>query len=149
MSGMRTSKIMIELEQHAHGNGLIAPDLDDGITVVAGAGPWVLGNFSGDVIAAAAITENFDIHAVSIETSDTAGTYALYFYYGASDTLFLKIRFTNVAGKVTVDQISVISGTSEHEPIPAGSRVRCKCAHSDVGGSEELDVSVFYHTYSV
>lgn len=147
MTTPRPTAIVHEIEEHIHSPSKVAPTLASGITLTAdGAVAWTLGAFGADIIAAGAVTAPFDIHTISVEASDTAGTYEIVLYYGATDIECGRCRFTNTAAKTTRENICIVTSTAAHDPIPANSRVRAKCAHEG-GAGETVRISIQYHEY--
>ena len=136
-----------EVKEHIHSQSKCLPTLAAAITVTAGAGAWTLGGFSADIAAAGAITSGFDIHSITIENSNTNGTYELVIYYGATDIECARVRWTRGGVQTRSDRLGVISSGPDHSIIPANSRVRAKVAHSGGAGTETLDISIEYHEY--
>ena len=59
---------LYEMAHHIHSKQQVAPSGAVPITVTSAGGAWTLGNFSNDIIAAAAVTFRYDIHFVIIST---------------------------------------------------------------------------------
>jgi len=135
------SKVM-RAEQHIHSASKVYPTLADGVTItsVSGAGTWTLGTVV-QVVPASTITNDFDVHYVSIESISANGVFELVLYYGAGDTEAGRVRFTKNAA-----QDSVLNIPIQTVIIPADSRVRAALASIDDGG-QTADISLFYHEY--
>jgi len=126
------------IEEHVHAVGCVYPTLASGVTVTAGAA-WTLGAFV-EVVPASTITDEFDIHYVSIENISANDVYELHLYYGAGDTLAGMVRFVKNAAVDAVVNVPFMTPL-----IPANSRIRAKLASAS--GGDNADISVFYHTY--
>ncbi len=128
-------------DEHFHSVCDVYPSLVPGIDVTAGAAgpPWVLGAFT-EIVPASAITNEFDIHYVSVEGMDTNDVYELHLFWGAGDTLAGKRRFTKTAVMDGVQNVPF-----QTKVIPANSRIRAKLA-SAAGGSIAR-ISIGHHPY--
>lgn len=128
------------IEDHIHKPSLVYPTLANGVTITGAAGAWTLGAFA-EIVPASTIASIFDIHHVSIEGISANDVYELVLYYGATDIECGRVRFTKTA---VMD--SVMNMPIQTPRIPANSKVRAKVA-SKGGGSDTVDLSVFYHVY--
>lgn len=116
------------------GDGLAAP-----VTLTAAGVAYTLGALV-EIIPANTLDEDYDIHFVNIEDSNTNGTYIIEFYYGADDVVCGRIKFTRTDKKETADGRFTISTL-----IPKNSRLRAAAAHS--AGAATIDISVEVHEY--
>ena len=130
-------EVMKLLKCHFASPGLIWPDLATGITITAGVGAWVLGDFT-EIIAASSIATNFHIHNICIEAASADDNYQLELYHGASNTLLGKLRLT---------RDSKFNGTVNHDfygfEVPANDRIQAKLASG--AGSNTITLSLHYH----
>lgn len=122
---------------HDHSEQFVSP-IDAPTSLTSGAGAYVLGNFSGDIIAAGATTHDFDITAIGFGTPDENGTYTVILYAGALDTEIGQVSF-NRQGVFTAS----IYRDMQTEILPAGTRVRAKMK-SQVAGATCV-TKVYYH----
>lgn len=130
-----------DIYQHFHSVQRVAPSGGIGIQVTSAGGAWALGNFSNDIIAAAAEPLPFDIHGVDIENPSANAAYELVLYYGPADVECGRATFTRT------NATTVSRSTAMMTPIlPAGSRLRAKLMDS-VGGSS-CTIKVWYHHYT-
>ena len=124
------------LNEHAHGGSKVYPTLATPENVVAGAA-WVLGAFK-EIVPVGGITEDFDIHYVSIEGISANDTYELVLY--AVEVEIGRVRFVKNAGIAPTINIPI-----QAPIIPANTQIKAKLA-SLTGGSD-VDISLFYHEY--
>lgn len=132
------------VNEHIHSPQQVAPALGNNIAVASAVGAWTLGNFSADLIAAGAIAMDFDIHHMDIIVNNNA-QFEIRLYYGPGDIFCGAISAERINATNRSAQIKLITGTTTHTPIPAGSRVRARCADSVGGGS--VNIKIHYHTY--
>jgi hypothetical protein len=125
-------------EEHIHTPQLCYPTLANGINLVAGAA-WVLGALT-QIIPAATITNNFDIHWISIEDISQIDVFELQLFHGAGDTFAGCIRFSRKANQAHPQMQKV-----QPQIIPANDRVRGRL-DSSIGGNN-VDVAHLYHEY--
>ncbi|MFA5401808.1 MAG: hypothetical protein WC359_15255, partial [Dehalococcoidia bacterium] len=116
-----------ELYEHNHGSQFVRPTGAVPIVLTAGAA-WTLGDFSADIIAAADITNPFDLHWAELSGPDTNASYEIVLYYGAADTEYCRCAFTRT-GVFT----SSITVPLQGPIIPAGSRIRAKLMSDQAG----------------
>ncbi len=129
------------LDEHVH----TPSELSNRVTVTADAVGGTLGVFSADLLAAGAVTEDFDLHFVNVISFSGVDSFLLVFYQGASDTECGRCRVTRSAQLDSLSGRPIITGNSPHGLIPANSRVRAKVA-SD-GGGGNIVIEVEYHPY--
>lgn len=140
MVNLNTPYLLEILNDHVHRPSLVSPTLAAGINVNDGGAAWTLGAFSADLIAAAAVPLQFDIHYISVELLSANDVYEIVLYYGAADTEYGRVRVTKNAA-----QDGTLNVPIQGPIIPAGSRVRYKMATAT--GGRNCTISVFYHTY--
>ncbi len=128
------------VEEHIHSMQKVAPTGAQGILLTSGVGAYTLGAFSGDIIAAGAETEPFDLHGVDIEAPSANAEYEIVFYFGAADTECGRVTFTRT-NAITVSRSTMLMT----HILPAGSRVRAKMR--DSVGASSCTVKVWYHNY--
>lgn len=132
-----TPKIHL-IEEHVHGPQFVRPDLAAAITVTAAGGAWTYGALSNDIIAAAGITDKFDIHWIDIKPNAN-DLYQLALVAGAS-TVIAEVSFERVAAAPVTFSFPVMTA------IQAGStQIRAKLASA--GGGSTADIKVLVHTY--
>lgn len=122
---------------HDHSEQFVSP-IDAPTDLTAGAGVYVLGDFSDDIIAAGATTHSFDITAIGFGTPDQNGTYTVILYAGVADTEIGQVSF-NRQGVFTAS----IYRDMQTEILPAGTRVRAKMKAQVAGAT--CVTKVYYH----
>lgn len=128
--------VLHTLNEHAHSPSKVYPTLATPENVVAGAA-WVLGAFK-EIVPVGGITEDFDIHFVSIEGISANDNYELVLY--AVTTEIGRVRFVKNAGIAPTINVPI-----QCPIIPANTQIQAKLA-SATGGSD-VDISLFYHGY--
>lgn len=128
-----------QLLEHVHTPSKVYPTLADGVQVDTDAAAWTLGAFTA-IVPASTITDDFDIHHISIENISADGVYELVLYYGATDIECGRVRFTR-----TVLTEAVLNIPMRTNLIPANSQIRAKLASNS--GNDDATISVFYHEY--
>jgi hypothetical protein len=117
----------------------VYPTLAAGATVVSAATDWGLGAFA-TVVAASAITEDFLVASITVESMSKNGVFELVLYYGAGDTELGRLRFSIVGGFYG-NSVFVLPGVL----VPANSQVRAKLACSDgLAGAATTTISIGY-----
>ena len=114
-----------EMRLHALAQGEVYPTLAAGIEIVSSNTDWVLGTVT-QVIPAAAITNDFHIHDISIESCDVDAVFEIALYYGAGDTEFSRKRFAIEGGFFGNVQIPLTC-----LKVPGESRIRMALASSN------------------
>jgi hypothetical protein len=132
---------------HTHQPQRVAPNMANAITVTSGAGAWVLGAFSADIIPAGGDfsggTQQFDIHGVDVENPSANAGYQINLYgtiNGVADTLVGSCTFTRT-NATTVSR----STTMQTYKLDIGSSLKAKMADST--GSNTCNIKVWYHNY--
>lgn len=128
------------LLEHTHKPSKVYPTLANGVTVTGGAA-WILGAFAV-IVPASTITDEFDIHHISIENISANDAYEIVLYSGAdaAEVEIGRVRFTKNANLDSILNIPI-----QTPIIAANSQIKAKVASS--GGSDNVTVSIFYHTY--
>lgn len=125
---------------HLHSSAKIYPTLAAGVTVTGAVGAWTLGSYA-EIVPASTITDAFDVHWIVVESVSASGIYELVLY--AATTEIGRVRFS----VVDTAQGSTISPIPFICPIQAANtQIQAKVASSS-GGSDTIDISIFYHTY--
>ena len=131
------------IDDHFHAVSMVYPTMADGVVVTATANKWTdLGSFA--VIAATnAITDDFDIHYISVEDISANGVYELVLYGGAdaSEVEIGRRRFTQNAV-----QDPVINIPFQTPIIVANTQIKAKLA-SDNTNADTVTISLGYHEY--
>lgn len=126
------------MDEHIHKASKVYPTLAGGKTVTAAAGAWTLGNFS-EIVPINTITDDFDIHFVSIESFTANDVYELVLY--ATTTEIARVRFAR-----TAVQSPTLNTRIQTPIIDANTQIQAKIACAG-GTSRAITMSIFYHTY--
>lgn len=127
------------LEEHAHSASKVYPTLADGVTLDTSVVAWTLGTLV-EIIPASTITEDFDIHAIDVESISANGEFELVLYQGAADVEIGRIRFV----RSTV-QSATLNTPIQTPLVPANARIRAAVASA--AGTQSVIVSLRYHVY--
>lgn len=127
-------------EEHIHSASKCYPTLANGELVTGVAGAWTLGNFK-EIVPANAITSDFDIHYVTVEVATVSDVYEIVLYAATTEIGRVRIAFLDVANSKTLPSIPI-----QTEVIKKNTQIQAKCANK-VGGSEDITISLHYHTY--
>jgi len=129
-------------EEHFHSASKVYPTLADGVTVTGAAGAWTLGGFV-EIVPASTIADDFDIHHISIEAINNVDVYELVLYKGAvaSEVEIGRVRFTK-----TSNLDSTFNMPFQCAILDNTERISAKVA-SKGGGSDSVDISIYYHLY--
>lgn len=138
-SGNSLIAIAHTLEEHVHKEARCYPNLANGITMTAGAGAWNLGTIT-EIIPASTITDDYDIHYISVEDISANDVYQIILYYGSGDVFAGETRFTRSSVQSNTFHIPIITPV-----MPANDRVRAQLASAS--GNNNAVISLFYHTY--
>lgn len=138
-TGSSLSAIIHTIEEHAHSAQKVYPSGAAGVSVVAGAGAWTLDAYS-TIVAAGAITSEFDIHWAVLGDPSANEDYELVLYYGATDIECARIPFTR-----TNNFLNSISVPIQTPIIVNESQIRARLM-SAAGGSN-VPIKIIYHTY--
>lgn len=128
------------LEEHIHSASKVYPTLAAGVTVNGGVGAWQLGNATV-LVPVNTITDDFDIHYLSVGNVSANDTYELVLYSDAAATVEVgRVRFTRTAVQ------SSTSSTPMMTPIlAANTGIWAKVASAS--GGDNIVVGIFYHVY--
>jgi hypothetical protein len=129
------------LEEHQHSAGKIYPNLADSIQLTAEAADWGLGGALVEIIPAAGIGQDFDIHFIYLSAVSAVREYQVLLYYGAGDTFLCSKAFRRTAGIEPV-----LDRRVQTVIIPAGSRVRARLASAG-GVADTAEIKLEYHEY--
>ena len=133
--------IVESILEHQLTPSMVHPTLANGVAVLSG-GAWALGNFAV-IVATNGITEDFDIHYISVEGLTANDTYDLVLYAGpnGSEVEVGRVRFVKNAvqdGTVNVPMKTAL--------IDANAQIKAKLATS--GGGDTATVSILYHVHT-
>lgn len=141
IAGRATTWDKVEvLEEHIHSISRVYPTLANGATVTGAAGAWTLGNFA-EIVPVNTITDDFDIHFLSIEGASAGDTYEIFLYAATTLVGHRKITFIDVANSQTLPSIPF-----QTTVIPKNTQIQAKVA-TKAGGAETITISIEYHTY--
>ena len=135
-----TADRVVVMEEHLYAKSAVYPTLAAGVTVTGHNDAWTLGTLV-EIVPASTITEDFDVHWISIENISANGIYELVLYCGAGDTECGRVRFVQNAVQDSVVAVPFMTPILEKN-----SRIRSAVA-SSTGGGDTADISIFYHTY--
>jgi hypothetical protein len=126
---------------HVHDSAKVYPTLDDPVTVTAGVGSWVLGDFV-EIVPVNAITKWFDVHWVLISGISANDDYELVLYKGASES------------EEEIGRISFVRNAAQsqegNQPIqipPQLPNTRISAKLASATGSNTAKLKLYYHTY--
>ena len=128
------------LEEHVHKPNKVYPTLANGVTVTGAAGAWTLGNFA-EVVPASTITEDFDIHYITVEGASASDVYEIVLYAATTEIGRARVAFVDIANSQTLPSIPFQCAIQ-----PANTQIQAKVASSG-GGSDTITISVHYHEY--
>ena len=129
--------------EHIHSASKIYPSLANGVSVTAGAA-WTLGSFV-EIVPLSAITNDFDIHYVSIEDISANDVYELVLYSDADGTPGSEVEIGRVRFVRSAVQSATLNAPMRTPLIAANSQIKAKIASS--GGGNNATISIFYHIY--
>ena len=128
------------LEEHAHNKQKVYPTGAGGVTVTAAAGAWTLGAFA-EIIPASTLSDDFDIHWMTIEGASAADTYELVLYVEEEE--IARSRFVVLGTPANL----IIPPKRLQTPIlAANSQIQAKLMTAG-GGSDTCTISLEYHEY--
>lgn len=138
-NGNSNHAILHKVNEHLHSIPFNYPTLADGVTVTGHANVWTLGEFI-EIIPINTITDDFDIHWISISNISANDTFELYLY-NATTLIEMCPEFSRVTGVGTI-----VAFASLMPMQPANSQIQAKLA-SKAGGSKTIDVKLNGHPY--
>jgi len=127
------------LDEHNHSISMCYPTLGVGVAVPTHGDPWTLG-VATEIIPASTITNDYDVHYVSVEALDDNAVYELRIFHGAGTTAAGCVRFTKNANLDATSNVPMLTTL-----IPANNNLSAQLA-SSVGASSAT-ISVSYHEY--
>lgn len=129
------------IEEHLHVVSKVYPTLAPGQRLTSGPAMWALGDKT-EIVPVNTITNDFDIHWVSIELITNIGVYELVLYKGLAlaEIEIGRVRFAKTAVFESTLNIPMITPV-----IDANERI--SAALADDGGAGAIDISLFYHEY--
>ena len=122
--------------EHGHAASNCYPTLANGVAVLGGAA-WTLGNFV-EIIPVNTITEDFDIHFISIEDLSVVEVYEIVLY--AVTTEISRVRVARTANQDSTTQIPI-----QTPMIKANTQIQAKSATAS--GGDTATIALHYHTY--
>ena len=130
------------LSEHAHGPQYVWPPTASSVTLTATATPWTHGTIV-EIIAAAAVADDFDIHWTSLTGLSANAEYEIIVYSGpgASEVEIGRTVATRNAVQSQESNAPMMTGL-----LPAGTRVSASVASSS-GNADTINVKLFGHLY--
>lgn len=132
------------IEEHFHKASKVYPTLANGVTVSTDGGVWTLGAFV-EIVPLNTITDDFDIHYVSIENINANGVFELVLYSNADGIPGNEVEIGRVRFTRNAIQSATLNVPMQTRIIDANSQIKAKLA-SDSGGDNAV-ISLFYHIY--
>ena len=129
------------IEEHAHKAANVFPTLANGETVVGDLDAWVLGSFK-EIVPANGISEDFDIHYITVEAVTVSDVYEIVLYAGTTEIGRVRIAFIDVANSSTLPSIPFQCGIQ-----PANTQIQAKSANKTGASAGQITVSLHYHIY--
>ena len=132
------------ISEHIHGTVLIQPNLAGSITLTSDAGAWAAMNATKtQIIAAGAITEDFDLHFMNIAAISANGEYQIELYKGG---IGAEISIGNFGAVRNAVQSQEGSRPILTELLPANTRISAALSSSNAG-ADTLTIKLEGHTY--
>jgi hypothetical protein len=131
--------LLAGLDDHNHKRSYVYPSGVAPVTVTAGAGAYVAGNYA-EIVPANTITKRFCLNYISIENISANGSYEITLYSGTTE--IGSSRFTKNA-----QQDGTMNVPIQTDLIDANSQVQAKLM-SSAGGGDTANVSLFYHLFN-
>ena len=130
------------LEEHAHKEQMVYPMLANPITLTKAAGAWAAFPAPTEIVPVNTITDDFDIHFVTISNISANGSYDLELYMGAAlaEVFIGAVTFVRTANK---DQAALKEQTVI---VPANSRISAALSSSNAA-QDTADIKIEYHKY--
>lgn len=126
------------IEEHMHHGAKCYPTLAGGVAVLGGAG-WVLGEFI-EIVPAAAIGSDFDIHYIVVEAVSAADVYEIVLYNDTTEIGRVRAAFLDIANSLTLPSVPFQCAIQA-----ADSKIQAKVTSSS--GGDTITISLYYHTY--
>lgn len=132
------------IEEHLHSHNHVYPSLSSAITLSASTAAWTYGAWV-QIIPALTITEEFDLHYISIESFSTVGSYQVQLAEGttASNTAICELRAVADASRTPRQAIPIMTPI-----LDANKGVVGRVAFGATAlAANSVEVSLFYHEY--
>lgn len=143
IAGKETANDKIKiLEEHGHRPQYVWPPTAGSVTLTATASAWTHGA-KVEVIAAAAVANDFDIHHVSISGISANGEYEVIIYSGPGASEVEIGRAVAVRNAIQSQEGNMPMMTAI---LPAGTRVSASVA-SSTGAADTVNVKLIGHLY--
>ena len=143
IAGKETANDKIKiLEEHMHGPQYVWPATATSVTLTATASAWTHGTIV-EVIAAAAVADDFDIHHVSITGISANGEYEIIVYSGPGAS---EVEIGRAPATRTAVQSQEGNAPMMTIILPAGTRVSASVA-SSTGAADTVNVKLIGHLY--
>lgn len=130
------------LNEHAHKEQRVYPRLANPITLTKASGVWADFPTPTEIVPASTITEDFDVHFVTISNISANGAYDLELYMGdaLSEVFIGGATFVRTTNK---DQASLEEQTII---VPANARISAAISSSNAA-EDTADIKIEYHHY--
>ena len=141
MSGERTQGLAHLNEEHNHSIQKIYPVGAGPVTLTAGGGAYTVGAIV-QIVPAGTITDEFDIHWLSISSLSATAEYEFILYQGGagSETEISRVAVTRGGVQLTSFQSACLTPL-----LDANTRISAALSSSSAGATGAI--KIFYHTY--
>lgn len=132
-----------QLLEHIHSIAMIHPELANPVSLQKASGAWAAYGTPTEIVAAGAITEDFDLHFGIISEISANGDYTVEIYQGAalSETQIAHISVSRNAVQSQEGTIPIIT------PLLAGDTRISAALSSGNAAQDTLKIKLMYHTY--
>ena len=131
------------LEEHFHSPSEVYPRLANPVTLTKAAGAWAAFPVPTEIVPANIITEDFDVHFISVSGISANGDYLLCLYEGSSgvETSLAEFDFSRTAVQSQEGSQPVTTRVMEKN-----SRVSAALSSGNAA-QDTANIKVRYHTY--
>ena len=131
------------LIDHTHSVAMVHPELADPISLQKASGAWAAYPTPTEIVAAGAITSDFDIHFGIISAISANGDYTIEIYQGAapSETVIAHIVVARNAVQSQEGAVKIITPL-----ISANTRISAALSSGNVA-QDTVEIKLMYHPY--
>ncbi len=131
------------LKEHTHSVAMIHPELVDPIQLQKASGAWAAYGTPTEIVAAGAITDDFDLHFGIVSAIGANGDYTIEIYQGAalSEVQIAHIAVSRNAVQSQEGAIPIITPL-----ILANTRISAALSSGNAG-QDTLELKLMYHVY--